>query len=55
VIIGLASLSLFLVLVAKKGEKVYYGSTLYAVPFIFVMNNRSVITISYDACMDLKP
>jgi hypothetical protein len=39
------SLSLFLVLVAKKGEKVYYGSTLYAAPFIFVMNNRSVITI----------
>ena len=44
-IIGLALLSLFLVLVAKKREKVYYGSTLYAVPIIFVMNNRSVITI----------
>jgi hypothetical protein len=26
--------SLFLVLVAKKGEKVYYGSTLYAVPLM---------------------
>jgi hypothetical protein len=43
VILGLAylSLSLSLVLVAKKGEKVYQtGST-----FIFVMNNRLVITI----------
>jgi hypothetical protein len=41
-------LSLFLVLVAKKGEKVYQtGST-----FIFVMNNRFVITIwSIVRCM----
>jgi hypothetical protein len=41
VIIGLASLSLFLVLVAKKGEKVYYGSALYAVPLYFC-NEQSV-------------
>jgi hypothetical protein len=35
-----ASLSLFLVLVAKKGEKVYYSVR----PLIFVMNTWSVIT-----------
>ena len=44
-IIGLASLSPFLVLVAKKGEKVYYAVPFMQYPFIFVMNNRFVITI----------
>jgi hypothetical protein len=39
VIIGLAILSLFLVLVAKKGEKVYYAVPLYFCNEHLVCNN----------------